>query len=105
MPQSEMKWTRRGFIQTSALAAGAFTLAPSLVAAPEPKRPELISVADLPKGSAPQPVVTLHFPDRLHTFVWRNWSLVPTAKLATVVGATTADILRLGKLMGLPKPP
>ncbi len=64
-----------------------------------------MSIADLPKGSAPQPVAVPHFPDRLHVFIWRNWTLVPVGKIASVVGATRAEILELGPSMGLPKPP
>ncbi len=54
-----------------------------------------------PKPSPPSP----HFPDRLHAFVWRNWELVPTDRLAEVVGAKPEDLLALGKSMGLPDPP
>jgi hypothetical protein len=46
-----------------------------------------------------------HFPDALHTFVWRNWHLVPLPKIARVVNAQPAEILALGKAMGLPAPP
>lgn len=105
MTQPEMKWTRRSFVRTSAFAAGATVVAPILPKAAEPKPAPSLSVADLPKGGAPKPVATPHFPDRLHTFVWRNWSLVPTERLAAVVGTTKADILRIGRSMGLPKPP
>ena len=45
-----------------------------------------------------------HFPDRLHAFVWRNWSLVSVERIAAVVGASPAEILNLGYSMGLPKP-
>jgi hypothetical protein len=65
----------------------------------------LTLAADLPVGSAPPPVRLPHFPDRLHAYVWRNWPLVPTARLAKVVGAKPADILRLGRAMGLAEPP
>ncbi|MBI3851514.1 MAG: hypothetical protein HY298_14745 [Verrucomicrobia bacterium] len=61
--------------------------------------------SDLPKGSAPPTLAFPHFPDRLHAFVWRNWPLVPMERLAKVVGAKPADILRIGKSMGLAKPP
>ena len=37
--------------------------------------------------------------------VWRNWSLVPIARLARGVGAKPADLLRLGHAMGLDGPP
>ncbi len=60
---------------------------------------------DLPAGPAPPPVKIAHFPDRLHAFVWRNWPLVPTARLAKTVGAKPEDILRIGRAMGLTGPP
>ncbi|MEK7707827.1 MAG: hypothetical protein AAB380_07510, partial [Verrucomicrobiota bacterium] len=60
-----------------------------------------MAVADLPKGSAPKPVSFPHFPSRLHAFVWRNWPLVTAQRMARVVGAKPADIVRLGLAMGL----
>lgn len=96
---------RRSFLRTSALAASATVLAPFAVHAADIKRPAKLSVADLPKGAAPKPVPFPHFPDRLHAFVWRNWSLVPAEKMASVVGATEDDILAVGESLGLPRPP
>lgn len=64
-----------------------------------------MSVTDLPVGSAPAPVALSHFPDRLHAFIWRNWQLVPPERMAQVVGARPADVLRIGKAMGLAGPP
>src|SRR5579872_410253 len=64
-----------------------------------------VQTPDLPVGSAPPAVAIPHFPDRLHALVWRNWALVPTARLAAVVGAQPADIRRMGQAMGLPAPP
>jgi hypothetical protein len=58
----------------------------------------------LPAGPAPDPVSFPHFPDRLHAYVWTNWPLVPTARLAEVVGATPEQIAELGQRMGLPEP-
>jgi hypothetical protein len=46
----------------------------------------------LPMGPAPEPVDLPHFPDRLHAYVWRNWTLVPAERLAAVVGAKPEDI-------------
>ena len=63
------------------------------------------TAAELPVGPAPAPVPSPHFPDRLHAYVWRNWQLVPLARLARVVGARPSDLRRLGKAMGLPDPP
>jgi hypothetical protein len=58
-----------------------------------------------PEGNAPAPVSFPHFPDRLSAFVWRNWPLVPVQRLAEVVHADPADIIRLGNDMGLDRPP
>ncbi|MCW3097577.1 MAG: hypothetical protein JWL77_3195 [Chthonomonadaceae bacterium] len=60
---------------------------------------------DLPVGSAPKPVALPHFPDREHAFVWRNWSLVPTVRLARTLGASEAEVVRMGRAMGLTAPP
>jgi len=65
----------------------------------------MMSAVELPMGSAPEPVAVPHFPDRLHAFVWRNWALAPTERLAETVAAQPGDILRMGKAMGLPDPP
>ena len=46
-----------------------------------------------------------HFPTRLHAFVWRNWPLVTPERMAQVVGAKQADIVRMGRAMGLGNPP
>ena len=64
-----------------------------------------ITAAELPRGAAPMPLWPEHFPDRLHAFVWRNWGLVPTDRLARVVGARPDDILRVGLRLGLGRPP
>ena len=65
----------------------------------------LLHHAELPMGSAPEPVALPHFPDRLHAYVWRNWTLVPVERLAQVVGPQPQAILDIGRAMGLPDPP
>ncbi|HOZ45871.1 MAG TPA: hypothetical protein PLO37_09325 [Candidatus Hydrogenedentes bacterium] len=65
----------------------------------------VLSAIELPMGPAPEPVEFRHFPSRLHAYVWRNWPLVPTTRLAEVVGARPEDIEALGKAMGLADPP
>lgn len=100
---------RRTFLKTSVLSMGGLALGESLLFAAD-KKPVIskaasMSASNLPQGSAPAALVFPHFPDRLHAFVWRNWQLVPTERLAKVVGARSADILRIGKSMGLAKPP
>ena len=74
-------------------------------AAPKKVNRPLKSVSDLPKGNAPASLSLTHFPDRLHAYLWRNWALVPTERLAAVVGATRKEVLQLGQAMNLPKPP
>jgi len=56
----------------------------------------------LPAGDAPDPLISRHFPDRLHEFVWRNWQAVEPARLAKIVGASERDITALAASMGLP---
>ncbi len=65
----------------------------------------MLHAVELPAGSAPPPVAVAHFPDLLHAYVWRNWELVPPERLAAVVGATPAQIVEMGKAMGLPAAP
>ncbi len=60
----------------------------------------LAASAQAPAPPPPSP----HFPDRLHAYVWRNWTLVPTDQLAAVVGAKPGEIAALGTSMGLPAP-
>jgi len=65
----------------------------------------LVASVALPQGPAPEALNFAHFPDRLHAFVWRNWTLVPLDRMAEVVGATEEDLLTVGTSMGLPVPP
>ncbi len=41
----------------------------------------------------------------MHACVWRNWSFIPVGRLAKVLRAPQAQIVRMGKAMGLGKPP
>lgn len=56
----------------------------------------------LPEGSAPAPIVSGYFPDRVHEFVWRNWNAVEPAKLATILGTSVDNVQALAESMGLP---
>jgi hypothetical protein len=42
------------------------------------------------------------FPSRLHQFVWRNWTVVPQARLAEVLETTPENVARVAASMGLP---
>lgn len=65
----------------------------------------LMITSNLPVGTAPPPVRLPHFPDALHAFVWRNWPLVSTERLAKTVDASPEEIMQIGEAMGLPAPP
>ena len=56
----------------------------------------------LPQGDARPAIVSRHFPDRVHEFVWRNWNAVEPAKLASILGASVQDITAMAESMGLP---
>ena len=56
----------------------------------------------LPEGSAPAPIVSGYFPDRVHEFVWRNWNAVEPSKLAKILGTTVENVHAMAESMGLP---
>src|SRR5262245_26728731 len=98
---------RRTFLKASATAAGALAMGDPLWPAlgATQRKASSLAVGDLPKGAAPKPLAFPHFPTRLHAFVWRNWPLVTPDRMARVVGAKQADIVRMGRAMGLNAPP
>lgn len=51
----------------------------------------------------PPPIPEPEFPDRLHLFVWRNWELANTDRMAQVLGTTPENVLKIGASMGLPE--
>ncbi|MBQ4480585.1 MAG: hypothetical protein II943_08100 [Victivallales bacterium] len=59
----------------------------------------------LPKGNS-QPALNLaHFPARWQAVVWRNWGMVPVARLAKVLRSTAAFLAKAAEQMGLePRP-
>ncbi len=42
------------------------------------------------------------FPSRLHQFVWRNWTVVPQARMAEVLKTSPESLARVAASMGLP---
>jgi len=58
--------------------------------------------AELPVGSSPAALKFEHFPTRTHAFVFRNWNLVETERLAKILGTTPQNIRALAGEMGLP---
>lgn len=57
----------------------------------------------LPQGEVRPALASGHFPDRVHEFVWRNWNVVPPAKIAEVLGASEANVAAMARSMGLPE--
>ena len=55
----------------------------------------------LPEGNAPTALRASHFPDRVHEFVWRNWSVVEPGKLAEILGTSVENVRALAVSMGL----
>lgn len=64
-----------------------------------------MDVSQLPMGAAPEPVTYPHFPGRQYAFIWRNWPLVPAARLAEVLGARREQVAEIAGLMGLGEQP
>ncbi len=59
----------------------------------------------LPMGSAPKPLTFPHFPDRMHTFIWRNWTVVEPERLAKVLSTSVENVREVAQSMGLPAAP
>ena len=54
-----------------------------------------LSAAGVLPGAAagPASIGEPHFPSRLHLFVWRNWEISPTARMARLLGTTEREVL------------
>ena len=107
MKSQSLNYARRDFLKASSTIVGGLALGgsfcPTLAWADGSSAS--LTIAGLPKGAAPKPVSFPHFPSCLHAFVWRNWPLVTPERMARVVGTKPADIVRLGRAMGLGGPP
>lgn len=100
------RMTRRDFLHTTALGTGVcLAVPPFSVARAASAAGAALTIAGLPRGSAPPPVALPHFPSRLHAYVWRNWQLTPLARMARAIGAKESDLRRLGRALGLPEQP
>ncbi|MCL2119360.1 MAG: hypothetical protein FWH27_13140 [Planctomycetaceae bacterium] len=56
-----------------------------------------------PFAATTVPEAVPHFPDRLHTFVWRNWNLVPLERLALVLQTSPENVAQIADSLGLPE--
>ncbi len=59
-------------------------------------------ISVLPHGPGAPALVSGHFPDRVHEFVWRNWNVIEPARIASVLGASEAEVTAIAVSMGLP---
>lgn len=66
---------------------------------------EAIPEDPFPQGDTPAPIVSHHFPDRVHEFVWRNWNAVEPEKLAHILGASREEVTAIAESMGLSPTP
>ena len=64
-----------------------------------------LSVAELPVGAQPAALTWPHFPTTQQAFVWRNWELVPIARLARVLKTDETQVLQMARELGLRVPP
>jgi hypothetical protein len=60
------------------------------------------AAAPLPEAKGPAALECLHFPSRMHTFIWRNWPVVAEERLASVLGTTSQNVRQVAESMGLP---
>ena len=56
----------------------------------------------LPADGGPPALEFPHFPSRTHAFVWRNWNVVATGRIAHVLGTTPEKVAAVAASMGLP---
>jgi len=52
-----------------------------------------------------KPIPEPHFPSRLYCFIWRNWEIANSDRIAKVLGTTDRNVLAIGRSMGLPEKP
>ncbi|MGA2496803.1 MAG: hypothetical protein ABSH20_03635 [Tepidisphaeraceae bacterium] len=62
----------------------------------------LAARGQLPAESLPAGLEAPHFPDRIHTFVWRNWNLVESERMGRVLGTSAENVRAVAGAMGLP---
>lgn len=58
----------------------------------------------LPHGNARPALQFPHFPTRQQAFIWRNWGLLPAARLAKVLGTDPDEVKAAARALGLKAP-
>ncbi|MFN0166666.1 MAG: hypothetical protein ACKV22_09565 [Bryobacteraceae bacterium] len=70
------------------------------------RRRDLLKAAPLlavaPSALGQTAISEPHFPSQLYQFVWRNWELANTGRMAQVLKTSEPNVLALGAAMGLP---
>lgn len=56
----------------------------------------------LPTGNSPRALEFPHFPDRVHAFIWRNWTLVEPERIARVLDTSVENVKAVAESIGLP---
>ncbi|MDO5567146.1 MAG: hypothetical protein Q4G59_10860, partial [Planctomycetia bacterium] len=56
----------------------------------------------MPPTKDKEALTTPYFPNRLCTFVWRNWNQIPVERMAKAIGTSEANLKEIAALMGLP---
>ena len=64
-----------------------------------------MKIEELPRGNGGTPIIYPHFPARWQAVVWRNWELVPPARIASVLRASETEIIQAAAEMGLTAQP
>ncbi|MDR2439245.1 MAG: hypothetical protein LBE12_07750 [Planctomycetaceae bacterium] len=67
---------------------------------PAKDQTDMAALSGFDKG--PKALEFEHFPSRLHTFLWRNWSVVPVQRLAQVLETSVENVNRIAVTIGLP---
>lgn len=60
-----------------------------------------MEIKDIPRGTSPAAIPVPHFPAPHLAVIWRNWNLVPLARIAAVLETTEERVLADGEAMGL----
>jgi hypothetical protein len=63
------------------------------------------AAAALPPPSDKPALAAPHFPDRLHAFVWRNWGVADSQRIAAVLGTSVENVRAIATSMGLAEQP
>jgi hypothetical protein len=61
-----------------------------------------MNINELPSGKTKPALDFLHFPDKMHAFVFRNWNMMSPGKMAEITGTISRNIVDMAQRMGLP---